>query len=100
MQFERGYESRLPASLLTVKYNVLFRLGIINWFPTAHNSNNLKEMALLLYAIVTDKKFNLGQFIFERISEVLHISTTVSHLGYPVLITHYLLLHNVQLEKE
>lgn len=82
-----GPESRLLASFFTVKYNILFILGIFNWKPIAYNSSILKEMALLLYAMVTGKKFNLGQFIFERITEEATNFATVSHLGYPVLIT-------------
>lgn len=59
-----GPELRLSVSLLTVKYNVMFRLGIFNWFLMAHNSSILKEIALLLYTMVTRRKFNLGKFIF------------------------------------
>lgn len=43
-----GPESRLPASLLTMKYNVLFRLGIFNWFSAAHNSIILKDGAVIV----------------------------------------------------
>lgn len=74
-----GHESRLSASLLTVKYSVLFKLGICNWFPTTHNSSILRAMALLLYSIVTGVKFNLGQFIFEKIIEEATISAIMSH---------------------
>lgn len=57
-------------------------------------------MALLLYAIVFGKNFNLGQFIFDRITEMLNVSTTVNYLGCLVLITHYLLQHKILLEKD
>ncbi|XP_039131848.1 uncharacterized protein LOC120268578 [Dioscorea cayenensis subsp. rotundata] len=59
-----GEQSRLPASTLTAKYNVLFRLGILNWLPIPHNSSIVKELALLLYAVGTGKKFNLRRLIF------------------------------------
>lgn len=84
-----GVKSRLLAFLLTAKYNVLFRLVIYNWFLIAHNSRILKEMALLLYTKVTGHPFNLGNFIFEKITEETTNSATVSHLGYPVLIIQY-----------
>ena len=32
-------KSRVPASLPIVEYHILFRLGIFNWFLTAHNSS-------------------------------------------------------------
>ncbi|XP_039133235.1 uncharacterized protein LOC120270283 [Dioscorea cayenensis subsp. rotundata] len=56
-----GEETRLPVSILTAKYNVLLRLGIQNWLPAPHNSSIVKELALLLFAIGTGKKFNLGR---------------------------------------
>lgn len=79
---------------------MLFKLGICNWFPTAHNSRILKEMDLFLYAIVFGKKFNLRQFIFYRITEGLNITAIVNHLGNSVLITHYLLQHKISPEKD
>ncbi|XP_039146758.1 uncharacterized protein LOC120283997 [Dioscorea cayenensis subsp. rotundata] len=64
-------ELRLSASLLTAKYNVLFRFGILNWLPTPHNSSILKELALLRFAVVIGKKFNLGRLIFQNIVKEL-----------------------------
>lgn len=58
---------RVLVSLLTVKYNILFRLGIYNWFPTTHNSNFLKNMAMLLHVIGTATKFGKGYFIYQYI---------------------------------
>ncbi|XP_039120510.1 uncharacterized protein LOC120256909 [Dioscorea cayenensis subsp. rotundata] len=46
-----GEETRLPASTLTPKYNVLFRLGIRDWLPTRTIPSIVKELALLLFAI-------------------------------------------------
>lgn len=86
-----GPESRLFTSKLTVKYNVQLKLGSCNWFPTTHTSSILKEMAILLYAMIARRQFNLGQFIFDRITDVINVTSTVSHIGYPALITQYLL---------
>ncbi|XP_039119670.1 uncharacterized protein LOC120255974 [Dioscorea cayenensis subsp. rotundata] len=78
-----GEETRLPASILTAKYNVLFRLGIQNWLPAPHNSSIVKELALLLFAIGTE-------------ADCSYSSTS---LGYPALLSQYLLQHGVQLKK-
>lgn len=94
-----GPESRFLASPLTVKYNVLFRLGIYNWFPMAHNSSIFKEMTLLPYDMVTGRKFNLGKFIFEKIVEEAGNNPIATHLSYPVFITQYLLQHSIQYYK-
>lgn len=62
-----GVESRLQTSIQTAMYNMLFKLGIHNWLPTIHNSSIVKEMALLLFTVVTRKKFNLGRMVFPNI---------------------------------
>lgn len=58
-----GQESRLSTSFLMVKYNVHFQLGIFNWFLIAYNLSILKEMALLLYAMVTGCPFAIDFFL-------------------------------------
>lgn len=62
-----GPELRFSASQLIVKYNVLFRLAIFNWFPTAHNSCILKDMALLLYAMVIGGSSTWENSYFRRL---------------------------------
>ncbi|XP_039120114.1 uncharacterized protein LOC120256496 [Dioscorea cayenensis subsp. rotundata] len=93
-----GLESRLSTSKLTLKYNVLFKLGAFNWSPTTHNSSILKEMTMLLYAIVTGKQFNLGQFIFDRITYMVNVTSTVNHLAYLILITQFMMQSGVPIE--
>ncbi|XP_039143923.1 uncharacterized protein LOC120281046 [Dioscorea cayenensis subsp. rotundata] len=78
-----GEETRLPASNLTAKYNILFRLGIQNWLPAPHNSNIVKELALLLFAVGTGKKFNLGRLIFQNIVKEVDRTSSSTSLGYP-----------------
>ncbi|XP_039115831.1 uncharacterized protein LOC120251358 [Dioscorea cayenensis subsp. rotundata] len=94
-----GVETRLPASTLTAKYNVLYRLGIQNWLPASHNSSIVKELALLLFAVGTGKKFNLGRLIFQNIVKEADCTSSSTSLGYPALLSQYLLQHGVQLRK-
>ncbi|XP_039115402.1 uncharacterized protein LOC120250637 [Dioscorea cayenensis subsp. rotundata] len=94
-----GEETKLPASTLTAKYNVLFRLGIQNWLPSPHNSSIVKELALLLFAVGTSKKFNLGRLIFQNIVKEADCTSSSTSLGYLVLLLQYLLQHGVQLRK-
>lgn len=94
-----GPESRLYPSKQTVKYNVLLKLGAFNWFPTTYTSSILKKMAMLLYSIVTGRQFNLGQFVFDRITDMVNVTSIVSDLGYPVLITQLMMQNNVLMEK-
>lgn len=81
-----GIDSRILASLLTAKYNVLFRIGIFNWFPTAYKSRFLKKRVVILYAIVFRNKYNLGKFLFPNIVNETENTNTCTHLGYQVLI--------------
>lgn len=94
-----GPESRLYPSKQTVKYNVLLKLGAFNWFPTTYTSSILKKMAMLLYSIVTGRQFNLGQFVFDRITDMVNVTSIVSDLGYPVLITQLMMQNSVLMEK-
>ncbi|XP_039131883.1 uncharacterized protein LOC120268634 [Dioscorea cayenensis subsp. rotundata] len=94
-----GVESRLPASTITAKYNILFRLGIQNWLLVPLNSSIVKELALLLFAIGTGKKFNLGRLIFQNIVKEADCTSSSTSLGYPALLLQYLLQHGVQLRK-
>ncbi|XP_039120509.1 uncharacterized protein LOC120256908 [Dioscorea cayenensis subsp. rotundata] len=94
-----GVESRLPASTLTANYNILFRLGIQNWLPVPHNSSIVKELTLLLFAIGTGKKFNLGRLIFQNIVKEANYTSSSTSLGYPAMLSQYLLQHGVQLRK-
>ncbi|XP_039138781.1 uncharacterized protein LOC120276115 [Dioscorea cayenensis subsp. rotundata] len=86
-----GEESRLPASTLTAKYNGLFKLGIQNWLPVPHNSSIVKELAMLLFAIGTSNKFNLGRLIFQDIVKEADCTSSSTSLAYPTLLSQYLL---------
>ncbi|XP_039130875.1 uncharacterized protein LOC120267261 [Dioscorea cayenensis subsp. rotundata] len=94
-----GEETRLSASTLIAKYNVLFRLGIQNWLPIPHNFSIVKELALLLFAVGTGKKFNLGRQIFQNIVKETNYTSSSTSLGYPAPLSQYLLQHGVQLRK-
>ncbi|XP_039129087.1 uncharacterized protein LOC120265276 [Dioscorea cayenensis subsp. rotundata] len=67
--------------------------------PTPHNSSIVKELALLLFAIGTGKKFNLGRLIFQNIVKEADGSNSSTSLGYSALLSQYLLQHGVQLRK-
>lgn len=69
------------------EYSIGFRQPTIQSFS---------RMVLLLYAMVTRRKFNKGKFIFQKIVEEAGNSSTITHLGYPVLITQYLLQQGIQ----
>ncbi|XP_039131829.1 uncharacterized protein LOC120268549 [Dioscorea cayenensis subsp. rotundata] len=94
-----GVESRLPASILIAKYNVFFGLGILNWLPTPHNSSIVKELTLLLFAIVTRKKFNMGRLIFQNVVKEADCTSFSILLSYPPLLPQYLLQHWIHLMK-
>ncbi|XP_039122071.1 uncharacterized protein LOC120258688 [Dioscorea cayenensis subsp. rotundata] len=58
-----------------------------NWLPVPHNSNIVKELALLLFAIGTGKKFNLGRLIFQTIVKEADYTSSSTSLGYPGLLS-------------
>lgn len=62
---------------------MFFRLGILNQFLTAHNSSIVKKLALLLFAVVIGKKFNLGILIFHNIVKEANCTSFSTSLGVP-----------------
>ncbi|XP_039118413.1 uncharacterized protein LOC120254372 [Dioscorea cayenensis subsp. rotundata] len=62
-----GEETRLPASTLTAKYNVLFRLGIRDWLPLTQFQMIVKELALLLFALLVLARSSTGKADFSVI---------------------------------
>ncbi|XP_039128974.1 uncharacterized protein LOC120265138 [Dioscorea cayenensis subsp. rotundata] len=52
-----------------------------NWLPVPHNSSIVKELALLLFAVGTGKKFNLGRLIFQNIAKEADCTYSSTSLG-------------------
>src|SRR4051812_15544728 len=53
-------KSKLSASLLTVKYALLHKIGSANWVPTNHTSTIVVGLGRFIYAIGTKTVFDYG----------------------------------------
>ncbi|TYK14492.1 uncharacterized protein E5676_scaffold15G00030 [Cucumis melo var. makuwa] len=57
----------IPAAALNVKYAILHKIGIVNWFPSSHASSISAALGTFLYQIYNDDKVNTGAFIYNQL---------------------------------
>lgn len=53
----------LPSAFLSVKYLVMYMIGIANWAFSTHGFT--PALACLIYEISTRASFDFGEFIFD-----------------------------------
>ncbi|XP_050938714.1 uncharacterized protein LOC127148618 [Cucumis melo] len=57
----------IPAAALSVKYAILHKIGITNWFPSSHASSVSAALGTFLYQICNDDKVDTGAFIYNQL---------------------------------
>ncbi|KAA0051794.1 uncharacterized protein E6C27_scaffold60G002030 [Cucumis melo var. makuwa] len=57
----------IPAVALSVKYVILHKIGIANWFPSSHASSVSATLGTFLYHICNDDKVDAGAFIYNQL---------------------------------
>ncbi|KAA0054586.1 uncharacterized protein E5676_scaffold22G00170 [Cucumis melo var. makuwa] len=57
----------IPAVALSVKYAILYEIGIANWFPSSHASSVSAALGTFLYRICNDDKVDAGAFIYNQL---------------------------------
>ncbi|XP_012831791.1 PREDICTED: uncharacterized protein LOC105952757 [Erythranthe guttata] len=82
----------LDTTSLSMTYRLLFSIGSVNWFPTAHHGTLTRRRGLLLYYIGTATPFDMAQFLFEEIIDQAGSQSTAYSLPFPSLI-YRLLCH-------
>uniref|UniRef100_A0A9I9EDZ5 Putative plant transposon protein domain-containing protein n=1 Tax=Cucumis melo TaxID=3656 RepID=A0A9I9EDZ5_CUCME len=63
----------IPAAALSIKYVVLHKIGIANWFPSSHASSISAALGTFLYQICNDDKVDTGAFIYNQL--VRHVGS-------------------------
>ncbi|XP_050909682.1 uncharacterized protein LOC127123514 [Lathyrus oleraceus] len=58
-------KKHLPAGKLSVKYDILHKIGVANWVPTNHISTIANTLGRFIFAVRTKVKFDYGRFMFE-----------------------------------
>ncbi|KAA0049880.1 uncharacterized protein E5676_scaffold105G00150 [Cucumis melo var. makuwa] len=57
----------IPAVSLSVKYVILYKVGIANWFPSSHASSVSVALGTFLYQICNDESVDVGLFIYNQL---------------------------------
>ena len=57
----------IPAVALSIKYEILHKIGIANWFPSSHASSVFAALGTFLYQICNDNKVDTGAFIYNQL---------------------------------
>ena len=57
----------IPAVALSVKYVILHKIDIANWFPSSHASSVYVVLGTFLYHICNDDTIDTGSFIYNQL---------------------------------
>ncbi|KAA0051428.1 envelope-like protein [Cucumis melo var. makuwa] len=57
----------MSAVALSVKYVILHKIGIANWFPSSHASSVSAALGTFLYRICNDGRVDAGAFIYNQL---------------------------------
>ncbi|KAA0065370.1 uncharacterized protein E5676_scaffold682G00320 [Cucumis melo var. makuwa] len=57
----------IPTAALSIKYAILHKIGIANWFPSSHASSISAALGTFLYQICNDDKVDTGAFIYNQL---------------------------------
>ena len=65
--------NRIPVVSLSIKYVILHKIGIVNWFPSSHVSSVSATLGMLLYQIGMGFLVDVGLFIYTQL--LRHVGT-------------------------
>ncbi|XP_050909139.1 uncharacterized protein LOC127122908 [Lathyrus oleraceus] len=76
----------ITARQLTVKYDILHKIGAANWVPTNHISTIANTLGRFIFVVGTKVKFDYGRFMFDQI--IKHATTNAIKLpiAFPSMI--------------
>lgn len=74
-------------SSLSVKYVILYKIGIANWAPINHGSRITPSLESLIYQIGTIVAFDFGECVFEKILEQVESFVVKMPIAFSSLIT-------------
>ncbi|KAA0033173.1 uncharacterized protein E5676_scaffold5393G00110 [Cucumis melo var. makuwa] len=57
----------ISTAALSIKYAILHKIGIANWFPSSHASSVSTALGTFLYQICNDIKVDTGAFIYNQL---------------------------------
>ncbi|TYK08857.1 envelope-like protein [Cucumis melo var. makuwa] len=81
---------------LSVKYAILHKIGIANWFPSSHASSVSAVLGAFLYRICNDDRVDAGAFIYNQLLRhvrsfgvklLIALPSHVSDINHDVLLT-------------
>ncbi|KAA0065488.1 putative gag-pol polyprotein [Cucumis melo var. makuwa] len=84
-------DGQLPIASLTVKYAILYQIGISNRIPSTHASIISTTLGHFVYLVGTRVKVNVGKFIFNHL--LRHVDTFAIHIPicFPRLLSGFIL---------
>ncbi|KAK2374760.1 hypothetical protein QL285_075700 [Trifolium repens] len=81
----------LSTGTLSVKYDILNRIGAANWAPTNHGSGITPMLAKMVFLIGTKKKINFGDHVLNQTMKHAETYAVKLPIAFPCLITGMIL---------
>ncbi|KAA0067166.1 envelope-like protein [Cucumis melo var. makuwa] len=90
-------DDKFSISKLSVKYAILHKIGIGNWYMSTHRATISTALAQLIYQIDSSHVVDVGEFVFQQI--LRHVDTYGINIPicFPRLINDFLLSYHSDL---
>ena len=92
-------KNKCLSSTLSLKYSILQKIALSNWFPFLHKTYVTKDLAILLFLIGTSESFDIGKWLFEIIVHNAKYKHASGILPFSSLIFEVLMLQKNILEE-
>ncbi|XP_058774613.1 uncharacterized protein LOC131648896 [Vicia villosa] len=79
-------KGKLSASKLSIKYDMLHKIGAVKWVPTNQKSTNGIVLGKFIYAVGTKTKFDYGSYIFDQTMKHAGSFSVKGPIAFPSLI--------------
>lgn len=89
-------DCQFPTMKLSVKYAILQKFGIANWFSSTHMASKLTALAELIYHIGTGALVDVCELIFQQILHHVDIYDINILICFPQLIIGFLLAQHLK----
>ncbi|XP_058741115.1 uncharacterized protein LOC131613463 [Vicia villosa] len=80
-------KDKLTASKLSIKYEMLHKIGAANWVLTNHKSTISTMLGRFLYAVGTKAKFDYGAYIFDQTMKHAGSFSIKGPIAFPSLLS-------------
>lgn len=77
----------IPSGSLSVKHDVLSRIGVANWAPANHRSSIPSALSKLIFQIQTKSKLNFGEYVFGQTMKYVDSFAIKMPISFPFLLT-------------